>query len=128
MGIPYDTEGTRVYLPDYGPLNNCVIEEIIIKRSRHDLVKLNDTTNSLWASFASDVDKKFKCEDDTSSESCVSNYKVVSKLTLVPIKPRFNNTSVGQSSKSTYDSQKKPWWNKKDIVPPKTEGRKALEK
>lgn len=49
-------------------------------------------------------------------------------FTLVPMKPCFNNPSVGQSSKSTSYSKKKPWMNKKDIVHPKLEARKALEK
>ena len=45
----------------------------------------------------------------------------------MPVKPCFNNPSVGQTSKSSSDTQKKPWLNKNDIVHLKTNARKDLE-
>ena len=118
--IPHSIGGTRVSFPNYGPPNQCVIKEIIPETSRHDFDKPNDTATSFWASLDGGVDEIFLCDEDSSFDSFVSNSKVVSKTTLVPIKPCFNNPSVGQSSNSTLDSKKKAWLNKKDIVHPKT--------
>lgn len=65
---------------------------------------------------------------DNSFESYVSNFDVILKSTFVPIKPSFNNPTIGQTSKSPYDSRKKPWLNKKDIVYQKIEARNAIKK
>lgn len=126
--IPHSIGGTRVSFPNYGPPNQCVIKEIIPETSRHDFDKPNDTATSFWASLDSVVDEEFNCDYECSSDSCISNSKVISKTTLVSFKPCFKNPSVGQSSNLTSDSKKKRWLNKKDIVHPKTEARKSLEK
>ena len=89
--IPHVIGGTRVYILDSGPPKNCVIEEIIPETNEHYSDKLTDTRNSFWVSFDSDEDEDIKRDDDTSSESYVSNSKVVSKPTLVPIMPHFDN-------------------------------------
>ena len=53
---------------------------------------------------------------DDLSDSCVSNSEVILKATLVSIKPKFDNPSSGQTSKSSSDSRKKPWLNKKMLL------------
>ena len=47
---------------------------------------------------------------------------------LVPFKLVFNNPSLGQISKSSFNSKKKPMLNKKDVVDPKVESKNALKK
>lgn len=76
----------------------------------------------------SDCDEEIiiESEEDSSSDSSVSKSKFISKSTLIPIKPCFNNPSVEQASKTSIVSKKKPCLNKKDIVHPKEEARQAL--
>ncbi|XP_052626906.1 uncharacterized protein LOC111886193 [Lactuca sativa] len=78
------------------------------------------------ASLDSDVDDEIICDD--SSDSCISDSEVISRTTLVPIKPKFHNPSSGKTSKSSSDSRVKPWLNMKDIVNPKREAKNALNK
>ena len=47
LELPRSTSGTGVYIPNYVPLKNCVINEIIHKTCGHD----SDQTNSFWASL-----------------------------------------------------------------------------
>ena len=89
---------TRFQIPNFDPPNNCVVDEIILEITGHYF----DKSNYVWASFNSDVDEEIICDD--SSDSCISNSDVISKSTLVPIKPKFNNPSSGQTSKSSSDS------------------------
>ena len=117
-----NTSNTGVCVQNFGPPNNCVIEKIIPETNGHD----SEQFNSIWASLDNDVE--LKSDNNTSSDSYVSNSNVVSKLTLVPINPGFHIPSVWKTSKSSFESWKKPWINKKDIVHPKIEAKKALEK
>ena len=72
---------TGVHFLSSTPPNNYVTEEIILETNGHD----SDQSNSFCACLDSDVE--LKSDDDISYDSCVSMSKVVSKSTLVPIKP-----------------------------------------
>lgn len=53
-----NTGSTGVAIPNSGPPNNCVVEEIIPQINGHD----TDQFNSFWAYFDSEV--KLKSDDD----------------------------------------------------------------
>ena len=98
----HNTNIIGVYAPNSGSLNNFVIEKIISVTNGHD----SDPFKSFLDSFYSDVE--LNTNNESSSDSCVSNSNAVSKSTLVPIKLHFKNPSVEQTSKSSSDSQKEP--------------------
>lgn len=83
--------GTGVYFTDSGPPKNYVIEEIIHEISEHDPEGPTDNVMSVWENLDSDVEEDIRCDGGSSSDSSVPNSRVISKSTLVTIKPCFNN-------------------------------------